>query len=84
MYKAKQRPQPFLYKISCICMYITFFPISYFKDKTLYTFLTVKAQLEHEHNMNMTNAKHSLQRFYYEISLLLILLIFELKHIYRC
>lgn len=52
-------------------MYITFFPISYFKDKTLYTFLTVKAQLEH--NMNMTNAKHSLQRFYYEISLLLIL-----------
>lgn len=84
MYKAKQRPQPFLYKISCIYMYITFFSISYFKDKTLYTFLTVKAQLEHEHNMNMTNAKHSLQRFYYEISLLLILLIFELKHIYRC
>lgn len=67
-------------------MYITFFSISYFKDKTLYTFLTVKAQLEHDHNinMNMTNAKHSLQRFYYEISLLLILLIFELKHIYRC
>lgn len=84
MYKAKQRPQPFLYKISCIYMYITFFSISYFKDKTLYTFLTVKAQLEHERNMNMTNAKHSLQRFYYEISLLLILLIFELKHIYRC
>lgn len=50
-------------------MYITFFSISYFKDKTLYTFLTVKAQLEHEHNMNMTNAKHSLQRFYYEISI---------------
>lgn len=49
MYKAKQRPQPFLYKISCIYMYITFFSISYFKDKTLYTFLTVKAQLEHEH-----------------------------------
>lgn len=70
MYKAKQRPQPFLYKISCIYMYITFFSISYFKDKTLYTFLTVKAQLEHEHNMNMTNAKHSPQRFYYEISLL--------------
>lgn len=65
-------------------MYITFFSISYFKDKTLYTFLTVKAHLEHEHNMNMTNAKHSLQRFYYEISLLLILLIFELKHIFRC
>lgn len=65
-------------------MYITFFSISYFKDKTLYTILTVKAQLEHERNMNMTNAKHSLQRFYYEISLLLILLIFELKHIYRC
>lgn len=63
-------------------MYITFFSISYFKDKTLYTILTVKAQLEH--NMNMTNAKHSLQRFYYEISLLLILLIFELKHLYRC
>lgn len=62
-------------------MYITFFSISYFKDKTLYTILTVKAQLEH--NMNMTNAKHSLQRFYYEISLLLILLIFELKHLYR-
>lgn len=31
-------------------MYITFFSISYFKDKTLYTFLTVKAQLEHEHD----------------------------------
>lgn len=65
-------------------MYITFFSISYFKDKTLYTFLTVKAQLEHERNMNMTNAKHSLQRFYYEISLLLILLILELQHIFRC
>lgn len=65
-------------------MYITLSSVSYFKDKTLYTFLTVKAQLEHERNMNMTNAKHSLQRFYYEISLLLILLIFELKHIYRC
>lgn len=35
-------------------MCITFFPISYFKDKTLYTFLTVKAQLEHEHINNMT------------------------------